>query len=112
MTLHDDLRRALIRDHDAIHGEPGVCDCMPGCAYCRIIIVGDLRAMRDRLKESIQEAGGCDHSVGICACTDLGLIEQADVELGDAEWCSHDDEGELSCGRCYGSGIYYINTRG
>ncbi len=113
MTLRDDLREVLGREHDAFdHAESGVCDCPPDCADCRIIDASDLRTMRDRLKVLILEDGGCDHSVGICACGEENLIAQADVELGDAEWCDCGDEYTFLCGRCHGNGIIYKQKEG
>jgi hypothetical protein len=31
---------------------------------------------RDYIRENVKEAGGCDHSVGICMCADISLINE------------------------------------
>lgn len=67
---------------------------------------GVMRALRDHLSDLIEDIGGCDHSVGICACDIRNSIEYADVLLGDARWCACEDE-QPSCSKCEGVGIIY-----
>lgn len=42
-----------------------------------------LREMTDVYRELVDDAGGCDHSVGICWCDDYWLIERAEKALGE-----------------------------
>lgn len=36
---------------------------------------------RQSIAGVIEEAGGCDHSVGVCACADISLVDEIDREL-------------------------------
>lgn len=54
----------------------------------RILDLLDLvRRLRDELETSLKEQGGCDHPVGICACSSIHTLEDADVFLGRLERC-------------------------
>jgi len=82
----------------------------------------DLGKLRDLYKEYLDEDGGCDHEVNICACGDYAYLEEADVALGLARWCSctevvfsggGDVPGELGesdspCDKCQMTGIIYL----
>ena len=43
------------------------------------------KRLESRLSWFLAEEGGCDHSVGICACADIGLTEEARAAIADAE---------------------------
>lgn len=49
------------------------------------------------LKRFLEEAGGCDHSVGICMCSVTGLLETLSMRL----------EGKMLCPDCMGEGFRY-----
>jgi len=40
-----------------------------------------LKESREVLSQYINECGGCDHSVGICMCWEIGLLYDIDLEL-------------------------------
>lgn len=42
-----------------------------------------LREITEVYKELVDDAGGCDHSVGICWCDDYWLIERANKVLNN-----------------------------
>ena len=42
-----------------------------------------LREMTSVYKELVADAGGCDHSVGFCWCSDYWLIERAKKVLNN-----------------------------
>jgi hypothetical protein len=44
-----------------------------------------LKALRDDAAKALEESGGCDHSVGICACPEIRNLEMADKALAKAE---------------------------
>lgn len=52
-----------------------------------------LKECRDLVARYVKDLGGCDHSVGICACADYAVIERADEALKQSEgscicpWC-------------------------
>ena len=67
----------------------GACDIVTRNEIDRLIIKIDkvykmnqnemeiFKKLTSNLKESLEDAGGCDHSVGICYCQDIQLIEDA-----------------------------------
>jgi len=68
-----------------------------GIAAC-MKLIATLRAERDKLREALgkaipwiaeelKELGGCDHSVGICACADERLLEELRAALTPKEKC-------------------------
>ncbi len=48
--------------------------------------------------------GGCDHTVGICCCNLLRVIDQVRVDLGEIAYCDCPDD-PTCCDKCHGSGI-------
>lgn len=50
-----------------------------------ILLRNLLKASQIELKQLLEDCGGCDHSVGICACSLIRLIENNEEALGGAE---------------------------
>jgi len=48
---------------------------------------------RNMIADAIDEAGGCDHKVGICACADAALMGEIDRYL--IRFCAPDGIGQL-----------------
>lgn len=66
----------------------------------------------DNAKKSLKESGGCDHSVGICACDEIDAVTLLSLSLAGLTWCKKcggdgfefiEDEQE-TCTRCGGKG--------
>lgn len=51
----------------------------------------ELRPAIEMGRELLAEIGGCDHSVGICACNDIAALDQADAAL---KRLGHNEQGE------------------
>ncbi len=50
----------------------------------REALVSVVKDLRKRHAQTVKEAGGCDHSVGICWCDDIRALDAADTALRDA----------------------------
>ena len=62
--------------HNDVHEE---------CGHTRKMFLEVLRPIRDYIKLELEENGGCDHSVGICACSIYSLLEDIERELNPSE---------------------------
>ncbi len=49
------------------------------------VLLAQLKKSQEELKLELQEQGGCDHSVGICACPLIGLLEDNQAVITQAE---------------------------
>lgn len=44
-------------------------------------ITEKLKALAEKHAETIKDLGGCDHSVGICCCEDIRLVDETNALL-------------------------------
>lgn len=84
-----EYNRWLWEGEETIEPRQESCSC-DACFYGRdelaariLELESVLREMTGVYKELVDDAGGCDHSVGICWCTDYWLIERAEKVLGE-----------------------------
>lgn len=76
-------------EEEPIPPRQDTCSC-DNCFYGRDELASKIVELQEVLKEMtvlykelVEDAGGCDHSVGICWCADFWLIERAKKVLGE-----------------------------